>query len=639
MELELLKLMVRERMIAPRDLAGRLGVSTRTVRTYLRRANDALKGVARIEFQRGRGYVLQVADQAAFERALDSLEAQTTPASNSATRVHYLLNDLLSRNEWTTLDDLSRVLFVSRATISGELKQVEEVLTRFGLALERRPHRGIRVTGSEVQRRLCLASTAVDTLTGTPTDERLHVRLSAISRAIDDASREAGYEISSVMYQNLLVHIAVALVRIEEGCYVPMRLEQLEGIRTGGAFAVAQRVARRIAEDLGIELPEEEVAYIAIHLAGKQMLPELTDPDGTSVISPEVWDAVDRMLETVWATYRFDLRGDLELYMNLARHITPLAVRLRFGLNMENPLIEDIKVKYPFAWAMASDSSSVLVDAFGGELSEAEVGYIALAYALAIERSAAQPRKHNVLVVCASGRGSAHLLEYRVRDMFGAYLDRVETCDAGHVAERDFSQIDYVFTTVPIDAPLPVPVCSLPFFFDRSDADRVTAFLQDGGRDDASITRFFSPQLFRGKLGAQTRDEALHALCADMREAGVVPDAFERFVFERENFMSTAFGSTIALPHAIKACSARTSVCVGLAEQPIDWGGRDVQVIFLISFSYDPEDDLARFYQCIARLLSRTEAVEALLAERTYSRLMGLIAAIEQELLQNPGGS
>lgn len=75
-----------------------------------------------------------------------------------------MLNDLLSRVDWITLDDLSEILYVSRNAISGDLKRVEAQLAKFDLKLERRPHYGIRVSGSEMSRRLCLASITLDKL-------------------------------------------------------------------------------------------------------------------------------------------------------------------------------------------------------------------------------------------------------------------------------------------------------------------------------------------------------------------------------------------------------------------------------------------------------------------------------------------
>ena len=74
----------------------------------------------------------------------------------------YLVGDLLSRTDWITLDDLAQMMFVSRNVISSDLKRATAMLERFGLSLDRRPHYGVRVSGSEMSRRLCLANLTLD---------------------------------------------------------------------------------------------------------------------------------------------------------------------------------------------------------------------------------------------------------------------------------------------------------------------------------------------------------------------------------------------------------------------------------------------------------------------------------------------
>lgn len=84
--------------------------------------------------------------------------------------MNYLLNDLLMRNDWIKLQELSQALFVSKSALSGDLKKVEERLRPYDLVLEKRSHYGIRVTGGEMSRRLCLANAAIDasSATGAP---------------------------------------------------------------------------------------------------------------------------------------------------------------------------------------------------------------------------------------------------------------------------------------------------------------------------------------------------------------------------------------------------------------------------------------------------------------------------------------
>lgn len=89
-----------------------------------------------------------------------------------------------------------------------------------------------------------------------------------------------------------------------------------------------------------MELPEEEVAYIAIHLAGKRTLNDALsneEPEGGLVISDEIWALVSDMLDSVRTHFHFDFDEDIELRMNLARHLVPLAVRLRSQMNLKRP--------------------------------------------------------------------------------------------------------------------------------------------------------------------------------------------------------------------------------------------------------------------------------------------------------------
>ena len=68
-------------------------------------------------------------------------------------REAYLLNDLLTRESWVTIDKLSERLRVSRAAVSKDLCAVEERSVRYGLTLERVPRYGLRISGDELVRR------------------------------------------------------------------------------------------------------------------------------------------------------------------------------------------------------------------------------------------------------------------------------------------------------------------------------------------------------------------------------------------------------------------------------------------------------------------------------------------------------
>lgn len=333
------------------ELTRRFGVSERTVRKYARVANDSLGPSASIRFSRPlNGYVLDVSNEDELEKWLARQktmieEDDSTPES----RVAYLIVSLLSRSGWVTVSDLSAELYVSPQRISADLRRVETILGRFGLEVERRPRYGVRVSGAEMDRRLCLASHVSGVMvTGADLprplrDGKAKRALGVIRATLGRSLDEANLKISSLSFQNLVVHMLVALVRIREGGIIPMGAAQLEAIRKRPEFAVARSITQSLGTELGVTVPETETAYIALHLTGKESLNELVvggpnqgKEDGV-VISDLIWDIVEEMLERVLSAFGLDFREDLELRMNLARHLVPLSVRLRYGMHVDNP--------------------------------------------------------------------------------------------------------------------------------------------------------------------------------------------------------------------------------------------------------------------------------------------------------------
>lgn len=626
------------------ELADRFDVSVRTVRAHIHEANELLANIALIRFSRsGNGYRLEIEDDAALNGWLDrgSALAVSTAASASDERVSYLLNDLLSRTDWVTVSDLASVLYVSPQSISADLKRVEAALAPFNLTLEKRPHRGVRIDGSEMSRRLCLASVVSGSLSGSyqvagAAESDLLASTSQVASCIEDVIREASFSLSSMAFQNLAVHIVVALARIRENCYVPLDGIDIDRIRKASEFGVAQRIAAAISERTGVEMPEVEVAYIAIHLAGKKTLDDLVvegdgngdgrDAAGNLVISDEIWDVVGEMLESIWGAFRFDFRQDLELRMNLARHLVPLRVRLRYRLRVDNPLLADIKTRFPLAWSMALDACRVIENHFDAVLSQEETGFVALAFALALERERTEAPKKNILVVCASGVGSARLLEHRFRREFEGYIDECVACDAQGLDQIDFSNIDYVFSTVPLSQKLPVPVREVAYFFDAADADGIRRILsgeEGGGR----LAAHFDRALFFPHLELGSREQVIDYLCDKAALAHPLSDDFRELVMRRERAAATSFGNMVAMPHPIEAASDETFVTVALLNQPIAWGGpeRKVQAVFLVSFARAGGRSLDTFFSALADVFMDTDAMRRLVKHQNWSTLQSIL--------------
>lgn len=213
-------------------------------------------------------------------------------------------------------------------------------------------------------------------------------------------------------------------------------------------------------------------------------------------------------------------------------------------------------------------------------------------------------------------------MEYRYRREFGDYIDRIEVCDAQHVATADLSDIDYVFTTVPLAERLPVPVREVGYFLDDQDVTAIRGLFQnEGGTAAAGVLSHLDRRLFFTHLSETTKDAVLERLCRNISAIRTVDDTLLEQVQLREQAAPTAFGGPAALPHPYSPVTDETFLCVGLLDHPIPWDGSEVQAVFLLCVARTREDDLDEFYNRLSDLMFNTEAINRLLEDQRFEVL------------------
>ena len=131
-----------------------------------------------------------------------------------------------------------------------------------------------------------------------------------MASCVQDAINKADFHVNSAAYHNLIVHIAIAIRRMKAGAYVPMSANDVNDLKASPAYLAAEEITGSLAETFDVEFPVEEVAYIALHLAGRRVIDESPAGDDKGlVISDEVWFVVDEMIEIVRDTFGFDFRA------------------------------------------------------------------------------------------------------------------------------------------------------------------------------------------------------------------------------------------------------------------------------------------------------------------------------------------
>lgn len=452
-------------------VADHFGVSVRTVRNWLHDVNEALDGAAAVSSYHG-SYTLVIHSQARFERliSIGNTIWSRTP-STSDRRVAFLLSNLLFRSDWVTIDALAEELFVTRRTISTNLKEVERELGTYGLRLVRRSHHGIRVEGNELARRRCLSRLIVLNVdySRNPLTPGYAIIGSTTVGTLSDSAREVldayGLGMPGTAFRSLMVHLCISLGRANSGGAGTIDEEMLTQIQSAMEYPVAVELATRASDLSGIELSELDTAYLVLCLVGLRAV-----EDGASGRSfeptKEASSLVDEALAHVDAAYHLHLLDAHEVRSGLYARITSLCVRLRYGVDCDmSPLVEGAQKIYPLAFAIATEMAAVVGDHLGVDVPDEEVGALGLYLARMLSANCDCADGVRVLAVGELGYDDARLLERRLRDGLGSHASQLTVRSSERLEERDFEYVDVVLSSValPDDVPVEVvPVSALP---------------------------------------------------------------------------------------------------------------------------------------------------------------------------------
>ena len=99
---------------------------------------------------------------------------------------------------------------------------------------------------------------------------------------------------------------------------------------------MAQRIVQRIEVIADVSFPQEEIAYLTLHLMAKLNHRENKNDQ-------ELSKEVVKVLKRLSQEFRFSLIEDHQLFNGLLDHLSPMMIRLNRGIRIENPLTEEIK--------------------------------------------------------------------------------------------------------------------------------------------------------------------------------------------------------------------------------------------------------------------------------------------------------
>lgn len=613
-------------------MAKELGVSDRTIRNEIKvmQDNQINGSIVEIDSIRGKGYMLRIVDSERFSHALYEKTAEDNTIANDFAdkdaRVLYILKRLFLEKGFIKLENFSDEMYVSMSTLQNDLKIVKEVLDKYKLRLINRPHYGSKVEGDEYMKRLCLSNLLLNRNHETFLKEDSlqlidPVLLKKLKEIIIHKVNKYKMDISDISLENLATHIAIACRRIKEGFVME---ELTEVIVDDHPFEkiVAKEIIHKIEGLTGLVFPEAEIHYIIVHLVGTKLLhkKELVEFGKFD----EAGTIINRMLERLKSELNWDFSQDREFVQALTLHIRPAMNRLRNRMNIRNPLLHDIKKKYPAAFEGAIIASKCIEEYLEIEVIEDEIAYISLHIGVALERIKLEKKKRKkVLIVCASGVGSARLLYYRLQNLFDQELEIVDTINYYNLSSYNLSFIDLIISTIPITEEIGIPIQVVNTFLEDKDINSIKSYLSISTH---KVENHLHPSRIFLQQELQSKEGIIQFLCDELYKQELVPKNYVDLVLERESIAPTSYGNLVAVPHPMVPVTEETFWTVCTLTSPVQWHDQQmVQFVCLLNIKEGTQTELDGMFKKLISIIENKTIVQKIIKSKNANELIDLL--------------
>jgi len=454
------------------EISKTLGVSNRTLRYDLDRIDDFLNDKKLPQLNRKPGLGIEYSPSPEKRQLVKDILRELNVNSyilSKQERVNIILSELLQQKNYITIDYIADKLMVSRSTVLKDLEEIREWLKKYNLNLKSTPRHGIMAEGEEKRlrraaMRLLIEAMDIDSaldFVKSPVYMKNHSKVEGtianlfsdmdipfIEIAVQESERELNTVFSDEAYSNLVLHIAIAIKRIQQGRDIAMPREELNALKSTREYKVACSLVDKLSKGFKIIIPEEEIGYITVHFLGSSIT-KINRAEAENWL--ELHLITNEILKRAAEELGQEMGKDEQLFRGLLEHLRPAVYRLKNDLTLKNPLLKEIKRDYSELFTQVKGFMLPFEQYVGKSLNEEEIGYLTMHFGAALERVLNRnTHRMNILLVCGTGLGTAKLLDTRIRAHFNVNI--VDTVSYRQIDEAAINKaVDLIVTTVPLN--------------------------------------------------------------------------------------------------------------------------------------------------------------------------------------------
>ncbi|HFL3268326.1 BglG family transcription antiterminator [Clostridioides difficile] len=613
-------------------LANYLNVSTRSIRKYVNEINSNGEFILSSK----KGYKVNLNNNC--QTKVDSSE-NISPDN----RLNLILKELIVNSNGINIFDLSEELFVSPATIEGDIVKANKFIGSYNLKIKQSKFL-LKLIGNESAKRK-LMSSIIFKETGSDFLSLFDVQkiyqeynLTKLKENIIYILKKYNLFINEYAINNILLHLMITIDRIKKNNYIDS-VEVVNYIDNNVDINIAKDISNFLESEYNITLTSAELYYLVFQLTNKTTVLNYNQMDTKSLsnyIDEHFVKLTKKIIKNVYDLYFIDLSDD-EFVVKFTLHVKNLISRAKNNQVLRNQIPQKLKDSYPLIYDISVYICNQIQILENIEIDEDEISYISLHVGSFFDRQKLLEDK----ILCALITPNYYDLQFKiVRDLekrFNESIEIIQIFSDTHNLDFD-NKVDMVITTLPINNRCPIPFVYVNPYLNRKDYDNIQSkFIQIKDKKNIltvqnHLEMYFSESLFMKNIYLDSAKDYIKFMGNILYENKYVKPNYIDDVLIREKMSSTAFNNNVAIPHSMKMDALKTGVCLIVNDKPVKWGEEKVQIIAMIPINEKEKEKFNYIFESFIEILSEWNNVKELTKADNYSSFMNRIAYLIQNI-------
>lgn len=592
------------------QLASILSVSSRTIRTEIREINCMFNDEMIICSNKRNGYYIQENQTDQFKNVL--LCQQHT--IHKEDRIYRMLGYLLFDDEIIILD-LAEQLELSLQTTKKELTRLQKFLKNaYPFECIEIDTHSVKIIGDEVNIRKVLFQIVKNIIQNGESDIQcslclmLHVgyqksEFEHVIEVVEETLAESEICLTRNNLMLLSTTIYVSMIRNQYGHFVDNR----NAMRTKEAYI---HILSTISEKLD-DLNEHDFELLSNIMYTFKM------SNSTSNFAIDDFSRVvlDEFCNDVFDKYSLNLKASMDTYDSLLNHVEYMLRRIEQGYELKNPIITEIKKRYPFAYEVSMLIAHIVYKYRNNYILDDEISFIAIYIEHFLE---SKNIKINAFVVSPQRSSINNIVLKWLHANFANQINIVKVIEQVDTKMIEDNSIDLLISVLERQLYPKIPsfhFANLPNIRDINRLHDVVHTIMLKRRFFDVRSKYFDEHLIQIFDTPTSFEQAICTLSNMLEDSDRITDAkaFGEDVIMREKNYPTTMGESFMIPHPLFTFAKKTSVAVGVLNEPLHMDNNQIQLIFLLAIEEKYEEDVNLLFHFFKQLSSCKELVHNLI--------------------------